>query len=199
MMSNLDASQPQGPGPRPASGEHAPLADAGIVGMCLLTLLTAGLYVPIWFLIRRRALNNLRSKEKLEVLPTAVALAVLVASLCLPIVGSLKWGSWIEVENAYPLLHPAILLVAGLTLIVQCFKVRRVLLDHLAPWQEGMFSAGIRMQHEELFSRMGTFFFGIFYLQHKINSMLDLFISSPGGREEMSAPASAMPVPPVIS
>jgi hypothetical protein len=97
MMSNLDASQPQGPGPRPASGEHAPLADAGIVGMCLLTLLTAGLYVPIWFLIRRRALNNLRSKEKLEVLPTAVALAALVASLCLPIVGSLKWGSWIEV------------------------------------------------------------------------------------------------------
>ena len=46
---------------------------------------------------------------------------------------------------------------------------------------------------------MGTFFFGIFYLQHKINSMLDLFISSPGGREELSTPASAMPVPPVIS
>ena len=75
---------------------------------------------------------------------------------------------------------------------MQCFKVRRILLDHLAPRQEAMFSAGIRMQHEELFSRMGTFFFGIFYLQHKINGMLDLFISSPGGREEMKTPASAM-------
>jgi hypothetical protein len=96
-------------------------------------------------------------------------------------------------------LHPGILLVAGLILVVQCFKVRRILLDHLAPRQEVMFSAGIRMQHEELFSRMGTFFFGIFYLQHKINSMLDLFISSPGGREEVKTPASAMPVPPVIS
>jgi len=199
MMSNLDASQPQGTGLQSASGDHAPLADAGIFGMCLLTLLTAGLYAPIWFLIRRRALNDLRSQEKLEVLPIAVALAALVASLCLPIVGSLKWGSWIEVENAYPLLHPAILLVAGLTLIVQCFKVRRILLDHLAPWQEGMFSAGIRMQHEELFSRTGTFFFGIFYLQHKINGMLDQFISDAGGHDEVKTPASAMPVPPVIS
>jgi hypothetical protein len=199
MMSNLDEAQPQSAGAQPADKEYAPLADAGILGMCLLTLLTAGLYAPIWFLIRRRALNNLHSREKLEAWPVSVALAALVASLCLPLLGSLKWGSWVEVENAYPALHPAILLVAGLILIVQCFKVRRILLDHLAPRQETMFSAGIRMQHEELFSRMGTFFFGIFYLQHKINSMLDLFISSPGGREEMSAPASAMPVPPVIS
>ncbi len=198
MMSNLDATQPQGAGVQPASIE-APLADAGILGMCLLTLLTAGLYVPIWFLIRRRALNNLHSREKLEAWPVSVALAALVASLCVPLLGSLKWGSWVEVENAYPLLHPGILLVAGLILLVQCFKVRRILLDHLAPRQEAMFSAGIRMQHEELFSRMGTFFFGTFYLQHKINSMLDLFISSPGGREEMKTPASAMPVPPVIS
>ncbi len=199
MMSNLDEAQPQSAGAQPASKEYAPLADAGIFGMCFLTLLTGGLYAPIWFFIRRRALNNLHSREKLEAWPVSVALAALVASLCLPLLGSLKWGSWVEVENAFPLLHPGILLVAGLILIVQCFKVRRILLDHLAPRQEAMFSAGIRMQHEESFSRMGTFFFGIFYLQHKINSMLDLFISSPGGREEMNTPASAMPVPPVIS
>jgi hypothetical protein len=200
MMSNLDETQPQSAGAQPVDKEYAPLADAGIFGMCLLTLMTAGLYAPIWFLIRRRALNNLRSKEKLDVLPIAVALAALVLSLCFPIVASLKWGSWVEVENAFPTLRPGILLVAGFILIVQqSFKVRRILLDHLAPRQEAMFSAGIRMQHEESFSQMGTFFFGIFYLQHKINSMLDLYISSPGGREEVQTPASAMPVPPVIS
>jgi len=152
MMSNLDEAQPQSAGAQPVDKEYAPLADASIVGMCLLTLLTAGLYAPIWFLIRRRALNNLHSREKLEAWPVSVALAALVASLCLPLLGSLKWGSWVEVENAYPALHPAILLVAGLILIVQCFKVRRILLDHLAPRQETKFSAGIRMQHEELFS-----------------------------------------------
>ena len=199
MMANLDAAQPQSADAQPRSKEHAPLADASVFGMVILTLLTAGLYHPIWFLIRRRALNNLHSREKLEAWPVSVALAALVASLGLPLVGSLKWGSWVEVENAYPALHPGILLVAGLILVVQCFKVRRILLDHLAPRQEAMFSAGIRMQHEELFSRMGTFFFGIFYLQHKINSMLDLFMSSPGGREETMTPASTMPVPPVVS
>jgi len=55
------------------------------------------------------------------------------------------------------------------------------------------------MQHEELFSRTGTFLFGIFYLQHKINAMLDLFISDTGGHEEVKTPTPAMPVPPVIS
>ena len=199
MMSNLDEAQPQSAGAQPVDKEYAPLADAGIFGMCLLTLLTAGLYAPIWFLIRRRALNSLRSREKLRVLPVAAALAGLVTSLCLSILGRSRWGSWIASDNTLVVLARGISLVAGLTLIVQCFKVRRILLDHLAPRQEAMFSTGIRMQHEELFSRMGTFFFGIFYLQYKINSMLDRFISSPGGGEEMNTPASAMPVPPVIS
>jgi len=165
--------------------------------MCLLTLVTAGLYQPIWFLSRRKALNNLHSQEKLGVWPLAMVLAALVASLSLPIIGGLKWSSWVEAENAVPPLHPFILLVAGIILVVQSFKVRRILLDHLAPREEGMFSAGIRMQHEELFSRMGTFFFGIFYLQHKINGLLDRFISDAGGPGEMKVP-SPLPVPPVI-
>jgi len=199
MMANLDAAQPQSADAQPRSKEHAPLADASVFGMVILTLLTAGLYHPIWFLIRRRALNNLRSREKLEVLPFAAGLAALVASLCLYILGNLKWNPWIEVADAFPALHRAVALVAGLILIVQCFKVRRILLDHLAPREEAMFSAGIRMQDEASFSRMGTFFFGIYYLQYKINNMLDLFTSSPGSRQEMKAPAAAMPVPPVIS
>jgi len=200
MMSNLDKAEPQGTGAQPAFHEHAPLADAGIVGMCLLTLLTAGLYAPIWFLIRRRALNNLHSKQKLDVFPVAVALAALIASLCLTVLAGLKGGSWVEVKSAFPTLRPGILLVVGLILIVQqCFKVRRILLEHLAPREEGMFSAGIRMQHEELFSRTGTFLFGIFYLQHKINGMLDQFIPDAGGREEVKTPIRALPVPPVVS
>ena len=200
MMSHLDESKPQGATGWEQLEEAEPLADAGVFAMCLLTLLTAGLYQPIWFLSRRRALNNLHSREKLGVWPLAVALVALVASVCLPIVGSIKFGSWVEAENAYPPLHPIILLVAGIIIIVQCFKVRRILLDHLAPRQEGMFSAGIRLQHEELFSRMGTFFFGIFYLQHTINGMLDRFMPDAGGQEQMKAPApSALPVPPVIS
>jgi len=200
MMSHLDETLPQGSAGWQHSKDAAPLADAGVFAMCLLTLVTAGLYQPIWFLIRRKALNNLHSQEKLGVWPLVMVLAALLASLCLPIIGSIKWGSWVEAENAFPPLHLSILLVAGVILIVQSFKVRRILLDHLAPGEEEMFSAGIRMQHEELFSRMGTFFFGIFYLQHKINGLLDRFISDAGGSGETKFRApSPLSVPPVIS
>jgi hypothetical protein len=199
MMAHLDEKLPQGATGEQQSEDVAPLADAGVFAMCLLTLVTAGLYQPIWFLSRRKALNNLHSPEKLGVWPLAMVLAALLASLCLTIIGSLKWGSWVEAENAFPPLHAFILLVAGVILIVQSFKVRRILLDHLAPREEGMFSAGIRMQHEELFSRMGTFFFGIFYLQRKINGLLDRFIpdADGSGATRFRAP-SALPVPPVI-
>ena len=106
-------------------------------------------------------------------LPRFVALVGFIANFCLPIVGRVKWGSWVEAENILGPLHPLILLVAGIIMVVQCFKVRRILLDHLAPQQEGMFSASIRFQYDDLLSRMGTFFLGIFYLQYKINGLLD--------------------------
>jgi len=199
MMSHLDDGQPQSAARAP-SEQPEPLADAGIVGMCLLTLLTGGLYQPIWFLSRRKALNALHSREKLGVWPIAVILAAVVASLSITIISSLKWGSWVTVENAFPPLLPFILLVAGILLMVECFKVRRILLDHLAPQQGGIFSAGIRLQHEELFSRVGTFFFGIFYLQHQINDMLDKFVPDADGKEDLGAPAtSALRVPPATS
>jgi len=200
MMAHLDETLPQGAPAGQQSEDVAPLADAGVFAMCLLTLVTAGLYQPIWFLSRRKALNNLHSQEKLGVWPLVMALAALLASLCLPIIGSFKWGSWVETENTIPPLHPLILLlVAGVILIVQSFKVRRILLDHLAPREGGMFSAGIRMQHEESVSRTETFFFGIFYLQHKINGMLDRFLSDAGNSGETNSRApSPLPVPPVI-
>jgi len=199
MMSQLDDTLPQPAIAGEQLSEAGPLADASIFAMCLLTFLTAGLYLPIWFLSRRKALNRLHSQEKLGPWPLAVALAACVASVLLPILGSIKYGSWEEAENAFPPLHPFVLLVAAIIIMVQCFKVRRILLDHLAP-REGMFSAAIRLQHEALFSRMGTFFFGIFYLQHKINGLLDQFLSDADGYEERKVPApSTLPVPPVIS
>src|SRR5208282_4995706 len=43
----------------------------------------------------------------------------------------------VEAENALAPVHALALLVAGIIMVVQCFKVRRILLDHLAPRQEG--------------------------------------------------------------
>jgi hypothetical protein len=200
MMSHLDETHPQGAACPEQFKEATPLEDASVFALCVLTLLTAGLYQPIWFLSRRRALNNLRSREKLKVWPLAVALAALAASVGLPIIGTIKYGSWAEAENTLSFVHPLILLVGVFIIIAQCFEVRRILLDHLAPGQEGMFSAGIRLQYEGLLSRTGTFFLGIFYLQHEINGLLDRFLPDAGGQEKMEVLApTALSVPPVIS
>ena len=61
-----------------------------------------------------------------------------------------------------------------------------------------MFSASIRFQYEELLSRVGTFFLGIFYLQSKINGLLSQLAPDKGG-EAGVAPvvAPVEPLPPV--
>jgi len=184
MMANLDESEAPGAPSQASAKEPAHLEDASVLGIFLLTFLTGGIYQPIWFMTRRRAINSLRSPEKLQLAALSVALVALIGNFCLPFVGSFKWGSLVEAENALGPLHPFILLVAGIIMVVQCFKVRRILLDHLAPQQEGMFSASIRFQYDDLLSRLGTFFLGIFYLQHKINGLLDWLKSDEDGHGE---------------
>jgi hypothetical protein len=200
MMSNLDETAPLGAPSGKFMNPEDRLEDSSVFGVVLLSFLTCGIYQPIWFMTRRKALNNLRSAEKLGMFRLSVALAAFMASVCIPIVGSFKWGSWVQTENALGPLHPLILLVAWVIIVVQGFKVRRILLDHMAPREEGMFSASIRFQYDDLISRMGTFFLGIFYLQYKINNLMDWLTPDEGGQGEVSLPASPVsPLPPVNS
>jgi hypothetical protein len=195
MMSNLDGTTPPSatsPG-QIKEGDH--LEDASVLGTIFWTIFTGGISQPIWFMKRRKALNNLHSAEKLGMGVLSIALAGFIANFFLPIVGSVKWGSWVEAENALGPLHPLILLIAGTIIVVECFKVRRILLDHLTPQQEGMFSASIRLQYDDLLSRMGTLFLGIFYLQYKVNGLIDRLRSDEGGQGERSSRLS--PVSPL--
>jgi hypothetical protein len=199
MMENLDgAGAASAPQPVPTA-EEAQVEDASIAGMLLLTFLTAGIYVPIWFLRRRKALNRLNSPEKLGLPALVVALAGYLASFLLPLVGSFKWGSWVEAENALGPLPPLITLVVGIIIVVHCFKVRRILVDHLTPQQDGMFSASIRLQYDDLLSRAGTFFLGIFYLQHKINGLWEKLRPEPARDQVSESPAILAPPPSPMS
>jgi hypothetical protein len=198
MMSNLDGTAPP-PGPgQDQWKEGGRLEDSSVFGAVVWTILTGGIAQPIWFLSRRKALNSLHSPEKLGIGALSVALAGFIANFGLPIVGSIKWGSWVEAENTLGPLHPLILLMAGIIIVTQCFKVRRILLDHLAPRQDGMFSASIRFQYDESLSRLGTFFLGIFYLQSKINGLLGQLAADKGGQAGIGPPVlPASPLPPV--
>jgi hypothetical protein len=198
MMSNLETTGPQGAASLGQKAARDRLDDASVPGMIFLTILTLGIYPPIWFLTRRRAFNNLQSREKLGWGAPTVALILMLVSACLPFAGSAKWGSWVQAEKALGPTHPLILLAAGIIMVVQCFKVRRILLDHLAPREEGMFSASIRFQYDDLLSRVGTFFLGIFYLQSQINGLINRLTAGQVNQGEMILPVSQeLPAAPI--
>jgi hypothetical protein len=199
MMSNLADGTPPGAAAQSQIKGEDRLEDSGVFGAVLWTIVTGGIYQAIWFLTRRRALNNLNSPEKLGIAGLGVALAGFIVSFLLPIVGSVKWGSWVAAENALGPLHPVILLIAEGIIIVQCFKARRILVDHLSPHQQSMFSASIRIQNDELVSRTATFFLGIFYLQYKINELLKWLTSNEVGQGTENAPESLASLPPAVN
>jgi hypothetical protein len=199
MMSNLEASTFPGAASQIPVRQEELFDDTSVFGAVLLTFISGGIYLPIWFMTRRKAFNQLRSPEKLGIFPLLVALAGFIANACIPIVGGIRWGTLVEAENVLFPLHVFVWFVAAVIMVVQCFKVRRMLLDHLAPRQEGMFSASIRFQYDDLFSRMATFFLGVFYLQYKINGLINRLTAIKGSQGEPVASALMEPSLPTIN
>jgi hypothetical protein len=129
----------------------------------LFTFITFGLYYLIWFFRRRPGLNRLNSPRKLELWPLLSVLALWAVQLVVGIVAGER-----PVEEVFGGGVAIALLVfqfaVGITMIVQCFKIKDMIEDHAAPPADsGMFA-----EHVQL-SGIMTFFFSIFYLQWAIN------------------------------
>jgi hypothetical protein len=147
---------------RPDSGPV--IWRTNVLLMVVLTIATLGVYYPYWFLSRRPLLNMLRSPERVEVWPFACAIVLLVANAAI----ALRTPG--PAEGTADPLALLVELAFGLTLLVQCFKVRRMLASHLG---DRVPPPGQRTPPEAwaaTLSSMAVFFFGIFYLQHIINT-----------------------------
>ena len=55
--------------------------------MVVLLFVTAAIYVPCWFLLRRRGINSLNANEKLGVSPFVIAIVLLAVTLALDATG----------------------------------------------------------------------------------------------------------------
>ncbi len=140
----------------PSSGSvgdrHPELPRTSVLLMILLTLVTLGLYIPYWFLRRRRAFNQLAPEgDRINFLTFAVAGATAIAWVLGFLSGLLigasapstpleQWTTWIEVGSRI------------LTIILG-FQIKSIL----------------ESNHPERLSAVGTFFLSLFYLQYKIN------------------------------
>lgn len=158
---------PPGPGP---SAIHA-VAGTGlrrrsVILMIVLTVVTVGLYYPIWFLRRRTALNRLNSSTKLRRWPFVTFTTVFVVVLVVEVVSDPA-----RPEDVIGMV-PAVLLyltrlATGLLIIWQCFVIKDILEDHLIEPTDDVLSS-LTVERVEL-SALKTFFFQIYYLQYAIN------------------------------
>ena len=162
-MSDVDTHNPYAP---PEAHVATP-ADTGLERrsvwlMVLLIFVTLGLYYPIWFWRRRNGLNRLDSPKKLEVWPLAVFTVYFVAASVTGIVTTPD-----ELFDGAPLVIRLVELAVGIMMIIQCFRIKDIIEDHVqgpddTPREE-MFRPPVKL------SGLMTFFFSIFYLQYAIN------------------------------
>jgi predicted RNA-binding Zn-ribbon protein involved in translation (DUF1610 family) len=139
------------------------LPDLGKMHICLLiflTVITFGMYYPIWFLIKRRGLNELQSSIKIGLVTPIFVIVIWSIKLLFQFTSGFVEGlGYIESAEGLNIITGILSLIGGIILIVQGFRVRRIFIDHF----------NVYLRRDIKFSGIATFFFGIFYLQYKIN------------------------------
>ena len=174
---NTPAFQPYG-----AGGQVSPLPPAPGVELIksmpvalaiLLQMVTCGLYQYVWFLTRRRSINSLPSREKLGSGVFIVCIgwwAMFLGGYILAVALSAAASesphdSDIQSLSEFVSVTVGLLGICGwvilVSLIVQSFKVRRILRDYF----NGYLNQNI------YWSGPMVFFFGYLYLQYKINRL----------------------------
>ena len=129
------------------------LKKVNVLFIIFLTIITLGIYCPIWFLTRRKSINNLQSNKKLGIGIFVFIILLQILSFILAIFsGSMEGINAIDALTGFDG-------IIGIILIVQGFKVRRIFINHF----------NSQLQREISFSGVATFFFHIYYLQYKIN------------------------------
>ena len=132
--------------------------------MIVFTLISLGLYPLIWLFRRRPGLNRLDSPRKVPMWPLLLA----VASFAVQFVLGMVAGAEPVPDLIGPAASGALTLLqlgVGITMIIQCFRIRDIIQDHATPPPDPdqMFIEQVQL------SGVMTFFFSIFYLQWAIN------------------------------
>lgn len=156
----------------PAISEITPphaIKKTPVILTIFFSIITAGLYYPCWFLTRRKAFNSFSTYDKLHVIPFIFVIVIFSISIILNCISG-YWEMMGEENFDMAALHRAhgidqvdrlITSIAGIVLVVQCFKARRILRDHF----------NLSLGRNVEFCGVTLFFLGIFYLQYKINRL----------------------------
>ena len=129
------------------------LGRMNVLLLILFSIITLGIYIPIWFLVKREAINSLASTEKLGSGAPIFVLLVYVTDAMLIFVP-------LGVTEVYLDIISNLITVIGVSIVViLSFKVRHIFDEHF----------NLKQQRNIKLSGVATFFFTIYYLQYKIN------------------------------
>ena len=123
------------------------LQKKSVFAIIILSIVTLGVYVPVWFLKQRNALNNLNSEKKINWDPYILLIFSIISIIL--IVPTIIIGGWVNIIS--DIINWAI----AINIILLSFSVRRILKEH--------YNIDI--------SGLATFFLSIWYLQYKINKL----------------------------
>ena len=139
-----------------------PVEKMGVLALILVMFLTGGIYTGFWFAKRIGSINAMKSAFKLREGIFAFIIAGFAVNVSLLLYVIFQDAALAE-ELRQTLLRASdvLALVLQVSVLIQCFKVRRVFMDHFNE----------NLKKEIKFSWPATFFFGIFYLQYKINRL----------------------------
>ena len=143
------------------------LREMHVCLLIFLTIITLGLYIPVWFLVKRCAINELQSSEKLGLVAPVfvigiVGIALLFQTpLCFYIPYCVTIADYLLSVRVFEFIFNLLDLICIITIVVLSLKVRRIFIEHYNNY----------LQKKLKFSGIATFFFTIYYLQYKINRL----------------------------
>ena len=142
------------------AGSFYGLTRKNIWLMLLLTIITAGIYMPYWYLTRHQIFNALSSPAKFTQAPIVIWLIWFIVDAVFIVVSISKPQS--ELAQSLEPIETILNLAAAIFGLWLVFRAKRILLEHLAViGRNGTTISGIL-----------TFIFGFLYIQHKINQLV---------------------------
>ncbi|MCI5123410.1 MAG: DUF4234 domain-containing protein [Candidatus Electrothrix sp. AR5] len=143
------------------------LKNTPVILTVFFTLITAGIYYPCWFLTRRSQINKLHSRKKLGKGLFILGIVIYSISLLLVCVSGILEGTqeangiteFLTIAEGLDSVNDFLTLFIGIIMIIQSFKVKSIFQDHFDDY----------LRRNISLSGLATFFFGIYYLQYKIN------------------------------
>lgn len=154
--SRLPEYKPEAAPTAPPPIPTAPLKKTSVPLILLLSLLTMGVYYPVWFIHQMDSFNAMNSKVKLQkgAFITVIILFVLSVISAFASVG-LEGTAGADAVRAFDLMSRFFNIAGGIILLVESFRVKRILSEHF----------------NSKLSGIATFFFNVLYLQYKINRL----------------------------